>query len=554
MAFNGQLYFAADDGISGRELWRSDGTLNGTQLVGDLNPGSGASDPLDGFVAAGRLYFFAKDASGSYYLWQSDGTAQGTSSLAQLSPPSLLNPGQTCGPGVALGTTVYFAAADGPTGLELWRTDGTAAGTTRVLDIFAGSGSAAPCYLTVFNNRLYFAADGGPTQGGLELWSSDGTASGTARVADIAAGTSGSAPRNLLVSAGKLYFLAHDSVHGDQVWTSDGTAPGTVAVTNITTNGLVVDSLRLLGNRLLFATGVVIGDQSSPSQIWATDGSAAGASPIAAALGTGLFVNGGHAFFTGAGPGSNFDIEPWVTDGTISGSSLLLDAPVGFGGAAPVLFENFNAVTLVQVSGGGGGARLWKSDGTPAGTTLVGDIGAASTGDTPLTHLTVGQNFFYASDDGTTGVELYALNNEAPIAGNDAAAAQAGTPMTINVLANDSDPDGSLDPSSVLVVTQPLHGTVTVASSGSLVYTADAGFSGIDSLTYTVADTQGARSAPATVQVTVTAPPSGGSSGGGTSPPTHSSGGGGRMPLVDLVVLAALLLCRRIVRRVCLIQ
>jgi ELWxxDGT repeat protein len=551
LAFNGQLYFAADDGISGRELWRSDGTLNGTQLVVDLNPGSGASDPLDGFVAAGRLYFFAKDASGNYHLWQSDGTAPGTSPLAQLSPPSLVNPGQTCGPGVALGSMVYFAAADSPAGLELWRTDGTAAGTTRVLDISAGSASSAPCYLTVFNNRLYFAADGGPTQGGLELWSSDGTASGTARVGDIAAGALGSAPRNLLVSAGKLYFLAHDGVHGDQVWTSDGTASGTVAVTNITTNGLVADSLSSVGNRLLFATGPLYGGQSSPAQIWATDSSAAGASPIAAALGTGLFINGGHTFFTGAGPGSSLDIEPWVTDGTASGTSLLLDAPAGFAGAAPVLFENFNGVTLIQVSDGAGGARLWKSDGTPAGTTLIGDIGAASTVDTPLTHLTVGQNFFYTSDDGTTGAELYALNNEAPIAGNDAATAQAGTPVTINVIANDSDPDGSLDPSSVLVVTQPQHGTVTVASSGSLVYTADAGFSGTDSLTYTVADSQGARSAPATVQVTVTAPASsgGGSSGGGTSPPTHSSGGGGRMPLMDLVVLAALVLCRWIVRQ-----
>ena len=74
VVLDGVLYFAADDTVSGRELWRTDGTREGTFLVADIVPGYAGSDPADLTVAAGRLYF-------SLYtdgLWVSDGTSSGT--------------------------------------------------------------------------------------------------------------------------------------------------------------------------------------------------------------------------------------------------------------------------------------------------------------------------------------------------------------------------------------------------------------------------------------------------------------------------------------------
>jgi ELWxxDGT repeat protein len=81
---------------------------------------------------------------------------------------------------------VRFAAADPPTGLELWKTDGTAAGTVLVKDIAPGGG-ADPTRLTALGNILLFEANDGTS--GMELWKSDGTAAGTGRIKDINPGS-----------------------------------------------------------------------------------------------------------------------------------------------------------------------------------------------------------------------------------------------------------------------------------------------------------------------------------------------------------------------------
>ncbi len=125
-AVGNTLYFRANDGTNGYELWKSDGTANGTMMVKDINNGSGSSYP--------------------YQL-------------------------------TAVGTTLYFQANDGTNGYELWKSDGTANGTMMVKDINNGSGSSDPSHLTAFGNTLYFRANDGTN--GTELWKSDGTATGT---------------------------------------------------------------------------------------------------------------------------------------------------------------------------------------------------------------------------------------------------------------------------------------------------------------------------------------------------------------------------------------
>jgi ELWxxDGT repeat protein len=106
------------------------------------------------------------------------------------------------------GTVVDLAAVNGTlffaTSGELWRTDGTMAGTTRAVDIIPGPEGAFPSSLVSAGNTLFFAAS--DATGGSELWRSDGTAAGTLRVQEIIPGPAGGNPRDL-AAAGDYLFL-----------------------------------------------------------------------------------------------------------------------------------------------------------------------------------------------------------------------------------------------------------------------------------------------------------------------------------------------------------
>ncbi len=120
-AVNGILYFGADDGIHGWELWRSDGTARGTGLVKDIEPGSNSTSP-GGFAALNGTLFFSiyHPSTYSYELWRSDGTDAGTALVKR--PPGQISPL------VDIGGTLLFGVFDGRHS-ALWRSDGTDAGT-----------------------------------------------------------------------------------------------------------------------------------------------------------------------------------------------------------------------------------------------------------------------------------------------------------------------------------------------------------------------------------------------------------------------------------------
>jgi ELWxxDGT repeat protein len=106
----------------------------------------------------------------------------------------------------------YFPVSDGVHGLELWRSDGTGAGTRLVHDICPGACSGLPRWLTVAGTTLYFSADDGAH--GPELWKSDGTDAGTVLVQDILPGLAGSNPNNLFELGGPGRHHHHDRPHG----------------------------------------------------------------------------------------------------------------------------------------------------------------------------------------------------------------------------------------------------------------------------------------------------------------------------------------------------
>src|SRR5262249_25534352 len=134
-AFNGSLFFNADDGTNGRELWKSDGTAAGTVLVKDINPGTGSSIPEYLTAVNGTLFFSATDGAHNSELWKSDGTTACTVLVKDVNPGSTRYDGTYLGELTAVNGTLFFTANDGVHGQELWKSDGTAAGTVMVKDV-----------------------------------------------------------------------------------------------------------------------------------------------------------------------------------------------------------------------------------------------------------------------------------------------------------------------------------------------------------------------------------------------------------------------------------
>ncbi|MCX8037089.1 MAG: Ig-like domain-containing protein [Candidatus Sumerlaeia bacterium] len=217
--------FMAFNSTNGGELWRTDGTLSGTQLVKDINPGSNGSYPTMLTNFNGSLVFAADDGTNGTELWKSDGTLAGTQMVKDINPGAIGSY-----PGYIIAQhglpNFFFAADDGAYGTELWKSDGTAAGTQRIKDINPNPMSCStPSDLTFVNNSLFFAANNGTN--GMELWKSDGTDAGTQMVKDINPGSAGSYPTHLTNINGTLWFQANDGVHGAEPWFSNGTAAGT---------------------------------------------------------------------------------------------------------------------------------------------------------------------------------------------------------------------------------------------------------------------------------------------------------------------------------------
>jgi ELWxxDGT repeat protein len=226
------VFFAANDGDNGTELWKSDGTSSGTMLVKDIRSGSDSSSPRNFFKVGSTLYFTADDGISGEELWKSDGSTEGTVLVKDINNGSAGSFSWRYPTSIGIdGSMFYFSAEDDSHGRELWKTDGTAEGTELVADINNGSGSSTPSHLVLLGTTLYFSASDGSL--GKEMWAFETTNQSFWLVADIFSGSGSSEPDGLTEWEDTLYFGANDGIHGRELWKSDGSSAGTMITEEI---------------------------------------------------------------------------------------------------------------------------------------------------------------------------------------------------------------------------------------------------------------------------------------------------------------------------------
>lgn len=336
------LFFATDALDYNYELWTSDGTEAGTQQLKDINPGTEGSIPDQSYWGAqykdrspviynGELYFLAYEPAHGMEVWKTDGTPGGTQILKDIHPGTegYFSPEFNYPYFTELDGMLYFAANDGAHGFELWKTDGSEAGTSMVKDISTDAiYGSNPEHLIAFNGKLYFTARDDVY--GYELYSSDGTSGGTEIVKNIVPGISGSMndgyagsiDPQFTVSGDYLYFTARidDELPVTfYLYRTDGTDAGTITLNNTLQN--ITDLTNVDGNCFFYAFD---GDYDH-SGLWKTDGTPGGTVNINAPdiFAYTDFYNFNNTLFFFGGNTSLSEVGLYKSNGSAAGTSVV---------------------------------------------------------------------------------------------------------------------------------------------------------------------------------------------------------------------------------------
>ena len=363
-------------------------------LVRDINPGAASSQPRQAADLGAFTLLWAEEPVHGRELWRTDGTTAGTVLVADLTPGAS---GSLAAPMVVAGGRAFFTFNTTALGTELYATDGTTAGTGLVRDLLPNQTSTDPADLTPFGSRLLFTART-VGLGERELYVSDGTWNGTVQVKDIRPGFPGSNPRFLTVLGQRALFVANDGVTGDELWETDGTAAGTRLVVDLEPGPASPDisAMAAVGDALYLRVG-------SPTQLWTSDGTGPGTRRLATLPGllqnsNGLSANaslGSKAVFLVGYPYPS-GAELWVTDGTAAGTQRLATGarPDFMAWGGQVWFARDDGVT---------GVEPWVTDGTPSGTRRFADLVPGVAASYPWPRLGLASCLLFRVSNPTTG-------------------------------------------------------------------------------------------------------------------------------------------------------
>ncbi len=355
-------------------------------LVKDINPGnpSGILPNSNAAVVGNTMYFNTSSDTLEDNLWKTDGTEAGTVFVKNFSVDFEGNRQNFY---AVYNDQLYFTARQPGTGKELWHTDDLDGAVLAAGDLCPGPCSGAyylnptsNYYYVTYNGKLFF-------QHSRELWSSDGTTAGTKLFKDIDPVSGGYGyPFGFAVFQGKLYFAADSADTSTELWTSDGTAEGTHLLKNINTSpyGNCRMGTPVVGTDAFYFWATDNNDKGT--ELWKSDGTAAGTmqlKEIRPGNGSGQPGYFGSIPLTNSAWVGNqllFSAEDddagaelWVTDGTEAGTKMLVNIRPGSLGSSIQFFAAIAGKAYFRARGSEG-HELWVSDGTVAGTHLVKDI------------------------------------------------------------------------------------------------------------------------------------------------------------------------------------
>ncbi|WP_375760167.1 hypothetical protein [Corallococcus exercitus] len=368
-----------------------DGRTPGTQLDKEPRP-----DLLTD--VAGTLYFVVQEEDQRIALWKSDGTPTGTVVVKAFKPTNALLGGLRITGMTPLGSRLFFHLYEPELGWELWVSDGTPEGTRPVADLAAGPADSNLFNFTVLNGALSFFRHAPYGQGFTQLWRSDGTAAGTVMLKDFGRFTG--AFGEVLPSSGLRVFFTEDFEETVRLWRTDGTAAGTVQLKDFGIPGLYTGTVmwtRQVGDSMLF----VLRDAVGGTRLWRTDGTVAGTrmlkrldASVDVTMGVPQVVDGTVVFtLTDAGP----SLEVWKTDGTEAGTQRL-DA---FGRDGRLLGVVGSYATVLTLTDDNRYLKLWRlplAGGPKEGVTVLSNPYADDPKAVPglRNAVTVGNRIYFA--------------------------------------------------------------------------------------------------------------------------------------------------------------
>lgn len=437
---NGKYIFSGTTPVHGTDLFLTDGTPDGTIVLKDIQSNSASSFPDDFTVHNGWVYFTAEKSGEGRELWRTNGTPEGTTLVKDINPGSAHSNTAGSYEITPFGNLLIFSAKGDANGIELWKTDGTAAGTVPVKDINPGAPDSKPTYLWPLGNIMLFTAQ--TADNGREIWRTDGTDAGTFILKDIFTGPFGSTEIEIFpgfaisifggfhIFNQKAYFIAMDGINKGNLYVTDGTTGNTTLLKTLVgpanlPNILLINAINL-NDKFFFS----VSDGSGRSELWQSDGTIAGTTvfksfhysdehifPVlyknySGDNGADLLYQGNTFFFSAATEAEGNEL--WKSDGTLAGTTMVKNiGPGNASGIDEVLSYLYTTAGLYFAANNGSqGIELWKSNGTEEGTVLVQDIRTGAAPSKPELMLLNNGKVFFGANDGNIAIEtdLYVLN------------------------------------------------------------------------------------------------------------------------------------------------
>ena len=365
--FDGYVYFSADDGIHGRELWRTD-AAGEAELIADITPGPEGTE-INGFSAGGDALFFRADPSGGESeLWRTDGSPEGTQHLQQFAGGAGF--GGVIGD-LSDGRVLFRVLSESA---ALWASDGTEAGTQPFpVSLPDASEVTLDYYALIHNGQLYFSGSHPVDGAGFYRYSlADGQVERLIALAPESAGVparmDAPATNVIALDSRRILFRGHAIMYGEELFVTEGSAGSTRLLADITPGSA----------------------SSTPSEF----------TLIASASGPPLVLFAAHDGTHG--------IEPWITDGTPEGTRMLADIMPGPESARPYGFVVQGDRATFVATGPGTGKEIWSSARPFETVEMMGDINPGAPGSDPYALCALSDNkVVFSALDPVRGEELF---------------------------------------------------------------------------------------------------------------------------------------------------